>query len=119
MCRYTIVAIFPSLCNLLEQHLISRLCNVNFVNEKGLVRMAIDDALLEFDKSALERVFNKLHDDYKCGIPDCYKNPEYLKKVLKDLYGNSYVVIIELIKKKLQKYASEKSIEKFLMAISS
>lgn len=89
------------------------------MNEKGLVRMAIDDALLEFDKSALEKVINKLHDDYKCGIPDCYENPEYLKKVIKDLYGNSYIAIIELIKRKLQKYASAKSIEKFLMAISS
>jgi len=89
------------------------------VNEKGLVRVAIDDALLEFDKSALERVVNKLHDDYKCGIQDCYENPEYLKKVLKDLYDNSYTAILDSIKKKLEKHASIKSLEKFLAAISS
>ena len=89
------------------------------MNEKGLVRMAIDDALLEFDKSALERVVNKLHDDFKCGIQDCYENPEYLKKVLKDLYDNSYSTILDSIKKKLEKNASSKSIEKFLTAISS
>ena len=81
--------------------------------------MAIDDALLEFDKSALEKVVNKLHDDYKCGIPDCYENPKYLKKVLKDLYDNSYSIILDSIKKKLEKHASTKSIEKFLTAISS
>lgn len=89
------------------------------MNEKGLVRMAIDDALLEFDKSALEKVVNKLHEGYKCGIQDCYENPEYLKKVLKDLYDNSYSTILDSIKKKLEKHASTKSIEKFLTAISS
>ena len=89
------------------------------MNEKGLVRVAIDDALLEFDKSALEKVVNKLHDDYKCGIQDCYENPEYLKKVLKDLYDNSYTAILDSIKKKLEKHASIKSVEKFLAAISS
>ena len=30
------------------------------MNQKGLVRVAIDEALLEFDKSATEKVFNKL-----------------------------------------------------------
>ena len=89
------------------------------MNEKGLVRMAIDDALLEFDKSALEKVVNKLHDDYKCGIQDCYENPEHLKKALKDLYENSYTTILDSVKKKLEKHSSTKSIEKFLTFISS
>ena len=88
------------------------------MNEKGLVRMAIDDALLEFDKSALEKVVNKLHDDYKCGIQDCYENPEYLKKVLRDLYDNSYSTILDSVKKKLEKHAGTKSIEKFLPIIT-
>ena len=69
------------------------------MNQKGLVRMAIDEALLEFDKSGIEKVFNKLADDYKCRIPDCFENPEYLIRVLKDLYGNSYTVIVDSIKK--------------------
>ena len=89
------------------------------MNEKGLVRMAIDDALLEFDKSALEKVVNKLHDDYKCGIQDCYENPEFLKKALRDLYDNSYSTILDAVKKKLEKHASTKSIEKFLTIITS
>ena len=89
------------------------------MNQKGLVRMAIDAALLEFDKSAIEKVFNKLADDYECRIPDCFENPEYLIRVLKDLYGNSHTTIVDSIKKKLEKYASEKSIEKFLMGISN
>ncbi|MGI0008711.1 MAG: hypothetical protein ACRD92_03735 [Nitrosopumilaceae archaeon] len=89
------------------------------MNQKGLVRMAIDEALLEFDKSAIEKVFNKLADDYKCRIPDCFENPEYLIRVLKDLYGNSYTAILDSIKRKLEKHAYEKSIEKFLMEISN
>ncbi len=89
------------------------------MNQKGLVRMAIDEALLEFDKSAIEKVFNKLADDYKCRIPDCFENPEYLIRVLKDLYGNSYTPILDSIKRKLEKHAYEKSIEKFLMDISN
>lgn len=88
------------------------------MNEKGLVRGAIDDALLEFDKSALEKVFNKLAEDYKCSIPDCFENPGYLLMVLKDLYGNSYTTIVESIKKNLAKYALEKPIENFVIGIS-
>ncbi len=88
------------------------------MNQKGLVRRAIDDALLEFDKSALEQVFNKLYHYYNCKIADCYENPAYLIRVLKVLYGNSYTTIIESIKKNLAKYALEKPIENFLIGIS-
>lgn len=82
-----------------------------------IVSLAIEKALLEFGSAALEQVTNKL-SDYHCEISDCFEKPEYLKKVLKDIYGNSYTVILESIKKYLEKFDYQISIQAFLKAIS-
>ena len=87
-------------------------------NDKVLVSLAIEKALLEFGITALGEVTNRLFDYYHCEISDCFEKPEYLKKVLKDLYGNSYTVILESIKKYLEKFDYLIPIQAFLKAIS-
>ena len=87
-------------------------------NDKVLVSLAIEKALLELGIASLEEVNNRLFDYYDCEISDCFEKPEYLKKVLKDLYGNSYTVILESIKKYLEKFDYQIPIQTFLKAIS-
>jgi hypothetical protein len=82
--------------------------------QKALVTLAIEEALIEFDNASYEIVTNKLLSDFGCYISDCYKNPEYLKKTLFDLYGVSYIEVVELIKQHLAEYAARKDISKFL-----
>ena len=65
-----------------------------------------------------EKVTSILFHNYRCYIPDCYDHPEYLREVLKDLYGNSYSTIAESIKEKLEEFIRYKSIEEFLSVIS-
>ena len=87
--------------------------------DKGaIVVLAIEKALLEFGPAALEEVTNRLFDYYHCEVSDCFEKPEYLKKVLKDLYGNSYIAILESIKKYLEKFDHQIRIQAFLKAIS-
>ena len=86
--------------------------------KKALVSLAIEQALLEFGTPMLEEVTEMLLERYRCSIPDCYEKPEYLNKVLKEFFGNSYKVIVESIKKNLKDHSSEKTIEKFLKVIS-
>ena len=58
-----------------------------------------------------------LYRDYRCYIVDYYKNPEYLNKVLMEILGESRIVVVELIKKRLEKFALEKPIEEFLIKL--
>jgi hypothetical protein len=51
-------------------------------------------------------------------LPECYEHPEYLNKVLKKIFGNAYVTIVDSIKKELDEYMKQKSIEHFITVIS-
>jgi hypothetical protein len=86
--------------------------------KKALVALAIEQTLLEFGPPALEKVSNRLFENYHCYIPDCYKKPEYLNKVLKDIFGNSNTVIIESIRKRLEDLALQDPIKNFLAKLS-
>jgi hypothetical protein len=82
--------------------------------QKALVVLAIEQALIEFNNAAYEIVISKLISDFECYLSDCYKHPEYLKKTLIDLYGDSYVGIVELMRLYLGEYATRSDISKFL-----
>ena len=82
--------------------------------QKALVTLAIEQALIEFNNASFEIVTSKLLSDFGCYLSDCYKNPDYLRKTLVDLYGESHTVIVDLIKKNLTDYSSRKEISKFL-----
>ena len=86
--------------------------------KKALVTLAIEKTLIEFGKPALEKVSDRLFEEYHCYIPDCYRKPEYLSKVLKDLFGNSHTVIVESIGKRLAEFASQEPIKNFLSKLS-
>lgn len=89
-----------------------------YKDEKAIVAFAIEKALLEFGTPALEGVIDMLSEYYHCEISDCFEKPQYLNKVLKDLFGNSYIIIVKSIKKNLEEFAYEKPIENFLNAVS-
>ena len=86
--------------------------------KKALVALAIEHVLLEIGKPVLEKVASNLFHEYHCYIPDCYERPEHLSKVLKDLFGNSYMEIVKSINQRLEQFASQKSINRFLKVIN-
>ena len=86
--------------------------------KKALVSLAIETMLLEIGKPTYDEVIHKLFKVYKCFIPDCYDHPEYLKKILQDLYGSSSTVIIESIKKQLEEFETQKGVDVFIAGIS-
>ena len=85
---------------------------------KSLVSLSIEKTLLEIGKPEYEKVVNKLREDHKCSLPDCFDNPEYLKRVLCDLFGKSYDCILECIKENLAKFKSEELVQKFLTVMT-
>ena len=84
---------------------------------KALVTLAVENTLLEIGKPVLDKVTSKLFVKYHCYIPDCYEKPEYLKKVLKDLFGKSHTEITEKIQSRLQEFSSNEPIKHFIEVI--
>jgi len=85
---------------------------------KALVAFVIEKTLLGISKTTLDQVSNRLYEEHHCYFGDCYEHPEYLAKVLKDLFGKSHTVIVESIKKELTEFAEHKPVERFLKVIS-
>ncbi len=85
--------------------------------KKALVAFAIEKALLEMGEPVFQKVAKTLKDDYNCYIPDCYEHPEYLKRILSDLYGNANAAIISSIKNSLHDFFHQEPIQKFVSAI--
>ena len=86
--------------------------------QKALVTLAIEQALTQFNNASYEIVICKLLNDFDSHLSDCYKNPEYLKKTLIELYGDSYIILVELIRKNLGEFLNRKGISKFLHGLT-
>ena len=85
---------------------------------KVIIIAAIEKALLEIGKPDLNKVKQRLVDDYKRSLSDCYEEPEFLNRILKDLYGKSHVTIVESIKDNLKEMSSSPPVAKFLEVIA-
>jgi hypothetical protein len=85
--------------------------------KKALVSFAIEKALLNMGEPVFYKVTKTLKDEYNCYIPDCYEHPEFLKRILSDLYGNAHMAIINSIKSGLQEFSHQASIQKFVYAL--
>ncbi len=55
--------------------------------ERELITVAVEHALLQMGTAELEMVEYSLKNNYNCTIGDCLEHPEYLKQVLKELFG--------------------------------
>ncbi|CDI05887.1 hypothetical protein [Candidatus Nitrosotenuis uzonensis] len=85
--------------------------------KKALVAFSIEKALLEMGEPVFQKVTEILKNDYNCYVPDCYDHPEYLKRVLADLYGNAHTAIISSIKESLREFSHQTPVQKFLVAL--
>jgi hypothetical protein len=85
--------------------------------KRALVTLTIEKALLDIGKPTYDKVVKSLNAEYHCYLPDCYEYPEYLNKILLELYGNSGNVIVESITKQLEEFNHHKPIKKFLEVI--
>jgi hypothetical protein len=85
---------------------------------KAIVSLAIEKVLLGIGQPVYDKTIKQLSKDYNCYLPECYEHPEYLNKVLKKIFGNAYVAVVDAIKKELNEQIIEKPIELFVSAIS-
>ncbi|MBI3640282.1 MAG: hypothetical protein HY223_08215 [Thaumarchaeota archaeon] len=86
---------------------------------KALVMLAIEQALLEHGTPVYDHVVKRLEERYHAYLSDCCENPSYLQDVLKELFGNSYSVIIQSITKNLNEFSDRTQIRRFLDSITT
>jgi hypothetical protein len=92
--------------------------NGNSIMKQAKVASAVEKALLRIGPPAHEKVVQKLYADYHCHLFDCYEKPEYLNKVIKEIFGDNYIVIVESIKDQLKETTEQKTFMDFLTIIS-
>ena len=79
---------------------------------KELITLSVVHALLKIGN--LELVKTRLKKEYNSELSDSLKHPEYLKTILKELFGNAYQDILKTINERLQKTSMDKPITQFL-----
>lgn len=84
---------------------------------EALVSYAIEKALIEHGNSSHEEVYYKLYQEHALHFVDCYHNPDVLRRVLLETFGDSYIEIVELVKTHLGEYATQEQIRKFLASL--
>lgn len=87
--------------------------------KRTMVTLAIKNTFLEMGLEEYDKILLMLQKDYNSSIEDCYDNPEFLKQVLKDLFGDSYNDILNSLKENLKNISSHQTTVAFLDALSS
>ncbi len=84
---------------------------------KVLVFFAVEKALREINDTVFEKVTKILKTKYNSYLYDCYDHPEYLNQILKNYFGNSFVVITDKIKKYLAEYSDRTKVNQFIKVV--
>lgn len=82
-----------------------------------LVAFAVEKILLNIGRPVYETVTQKLHEDYGYDLFDCYENPDCLNIVMKEILGENYSSVVEMIKEQLSEEREQKTVD-FLAVIS-
>ena len=86
--------------------------------KNALVSLAIERSLFEISEAVCENIGNKLFKKYKCYFHDCLEHPDYLVDVLKQVFGDGYLSIVNSINNKLEEFSYQDQIKEFLLEIN-
>ena len=87
--------------------------------QKTLVTLAVKNTLLELGMEELDKVMTLLQKAFNATLDDCYENPEYLKQVLEDLYGDSYQDILNSLKANMKEISMKSFSTDFMQALNN
>jgi hypothetical protein len=86
---------------------------------KALVTLTVEQALLEIGGAGLlNEVLRVLYEKCQCYLPDCFDHPENFRKVWNELDEGTCNKMVDLVKEKLEEFAYQKSIAKFLVGLN-
>lgn len=102
---------------------VNQLCAPSIDSEekmkKTMVTLALKNTLLELGVQEYDKVVSLLQKDYNSSLDDCYENPEHLRQILKDLFGDSYHDILSSLSENMKEISGQKEIKDFLQILST
>lgn len=84
---------------------------------KDLVAVAVEKTLSNIGTQAYQITCDIL-EAHDMTFRDCYSRPDVLNFALKNLYGNSYMVLVNEIRKKMEDFQDKKKVLQFIEIIS-
>lgn len=84
---------------------------------KDLVAAAVEKTLLDIGTQA-HQITSDILEAHDMNFRDCYSRPDVLNFALKNLYGDSYMVLVDEIRKKMEDFQDQKKVLQFIEAIS-
>lgn len=90
-----------------------------FEEYRELVEVAVEHALVTMGSPELEKVRVMLKEEYGVTIADSLDHPEYLKKILCELFGNAYQDIIDTIYSVIDSDKEERIVKDFLYVMEN
>ncbi len=87
--------------------------------KKTLVTLALKNTLLELGVQEFDKVVSMLRKDFNASLEDCFENPEYLKQILQDLFGDSYPDVLSSLNENMKEISSQQDIKDFLQVLST
>ncbi len=82
--------------------------------QKTMITLALKNTLLELGPDELDKVTTILQKDHNMTLDDCYDNPDELKLVLRDLFGESIDVVLDSFKENMKVISSNTQIKNFI-----
>ena len=101
---------------------VNQLCAPSLDSEnqmkKTMITLALKNTLLELGIQEYDKVVSLLQKDYSCTLENCFENPEYLRNILKNLFGDSYPDILNSLSENMKSITSQQTVKDFLHALS-
>ena len=102
---------------------VNQLCAPSLDSEnkmkKTMVTLALKNTLLELGIEEYDKVISLLQKDHSCTLEDCFENPQYLRNILKSLFGESYPDILNSLSENMKNISSQQSVKDFVQVLSS
>ncbi len=86
--------------------------------QKALVSFVVERILLDMGQLALDEVGHRLYEKHQCYFSDCLENPQYLRDVLEEIFGDAHKSVTDQIQKRLTELEDQKPIANFLSILS-
>lgn len=87
--------------------------------KRALISVTIENALLEKGGlPLLDEVNSRLYMKFNSSIAGCYDRPDYIKEILKEMFGEAHRELMKSISDKLAEFDYNDSILQFIKKIN-
>jgi len=85
----------------------------------AILTFVIEKVLLKIGRPEYDAVVSRLEMEHGCHVSDYHKRLADLRYVLRDMFGNSYYVILDEIKTELGEFSTQRYYAECLEKLSS